>query len=185
MTAVVLHLSDIHIKTPKDPILKRGAAIAAATFVSLPAASHVFIICSGDVAYSGTEDEYQAASGLFAEIEAAIRKETDCPISFVMAPGNHDCDFDKNSAARRMLVEHMEKSDNPDIDNSVIETCVGVQEQFFRFRESLEKCSSTQDDKLWRSSSFEVEGKTLTFDCLNISWVSKVREDIGSLWLSD
>jgi hypothetical protein len=182
MTAVVLHLSDIHIKTPKDPILQRGAAIAAATFTSLPSVSHVFIVCSGDVAYSGSADEYQAASGLFAEIEAAIRKETDCPISFVMAPGNHDCDFDKNSSARRMLVEHMEKSENPDIDNSVIETCVGVQEQFFRFRESLEKCPSTQDDKLWRSSSFEVEGKTLTFDCLNVSWVSKVREDIGRLF---
>lgn len=30
MTAIVLHLSDIHIKTAKDPILKRGASIAAA-----------------------------------------------------------------------------------------------------------------------------------------------------------
>lgn len=182
MTAIVLHLSDIHIKTPKDPILQRGAAIAAATFAVLPSASHVFIVCSGDVAYSGTEGEYQAASELFAKIESAIRKETNCPISFVMAPGNHDCDFDKNSVTRKMLIEQMEKSNNLDIDNSVIETCVGVQEQFFRFRESLEKCSSIQDDKLWRSSSFDVEGKTLTFDCLNISWVSKIHEDIGRLF---
>lgn len=182
MTAVILHLSDIHIKTAKDPILQRGPAIAAATFASLPSAAHVFIVCSGDIAYSGTADEYQAASGLFAAIEEAIRNETDCPISFVLAPGNHDCDFDKNSSARKILVESMEKSETSDIDDSVIQICTGVQDQFFQFRESLEKCSSTHDDKLWRSSTFEVEGKTLAFDCLNISWVSKVREDIGRLF---
>jgi len=182
MTAVVLHLSDIHIKTSKDPILQRGTAIAAATFSSLPSASHVFIVCSGDVAYSGTAEQYQAASGLFADIEAAIRKETECPISFVMAPGNHDCDFSKNSFARKMLVEYMEKAESPDIDESVIETCTGVQEQFFQFRESLEKCSLTQDDMLWRSSVFNVEEKIIAFDCLNISWVSKIHEDIGRLF---
>ncbi|MCE1180696.1 MAG: metallophosphoesterase, partial [Rhodocyclales bacterium] len=116
MTAVVLHLSDIHIKTAKDPILKRGASIAAATFASLPAASHVFIVCSGDVAYSGTSEEYKAATGLFTEIEATIRKEKSCPVSFVFAPGNHDCDFEKNDGARKILVSSIEKSDNPEVD---------------------------------------------------------------------
>lgn len=75
MTAVVVHLSDIHIKTTKDPILQRGSAIAAATFAFLPSASHVFIVCSGDVAYSGTKDEYKAASRLFVEIEAATPEQ--------------------------------------------------------------------------------------------------------------
>ena len=79
MTAVILHLSDIHIKTAKDPILKRGASIAAATFASLPAASHVFIVCSGDVAYSGTSEEYKAATGLFTEIQKTIQKEKKLP----------------------------------------------------------------------------------------------------------
>ncbi len=42
MTALVLHLSDIHIKTAKDPILKRSQEIAASVTPSLPAATHVF-----------------------------------------------------------------------------------------------------------------------------------------------
>lgn len=182
MTAVVLHLSDIHIKTAKDPILKRGASIAAATFASLPAASHVFIVCSGDVAYSGTSEEYKAATGLFTEIEATIRKEKNCPVSFVFAPGNHDCDFEKNDGARKMLVSSIEKSDNPEVDESLINICTGIQSDFFAFRDSLENNASVTDDKLWRASIFEVEGKTIAFDCLNISWVSKIREDIGKLY---
>lgn len=62
MTALVLHLSDIHIKTSTDPILKRGKDIAASTFSSLPSASHVFIVVSGDIAYSGVKDEYNLAA---------------------------------------------------------------------------------------------------------------------------
>lgn len=182
MTAVVLHLSDIHIKTPQDPILQRGTAIAAATFSSLPSASHVFIVCSGDIAYSGTAEQYQSASELFSNIASSIRKETECPVSFVLSPGNHDCDFSENSSARKMLVDFMEKAENPEVDKSVIETCTSIQKEFFKFRESLEKCSPIQDDMLWRSSSFEVEGKVITFDCLNISWVSKIHEDIGRLF---
>ena len=62
MTAVLLHLSDIHIKTSNDPILKRSESIASCVFSSLPLASHLFIIVSGDVAFSGEENQYVLAS---------------------------------------------------------------------------------------------------------------------------
>jgi predicted phosphodiesterase len=182
MSAVVLHLSDIHIKTAKDPILQRGHLIAATTFAALPQASHVLIVCTGDVAYSGTSEEYNAARGLFADIKVAIRKETNCPINFVFAPGNHDCDFGKNSVARKMLVANMENSNNPEIDESVIDTCTNIQADFFAFRDLLEDNTSVSDDKLWRTSSFRVEDKTIAFDCLNISWISNVRENTGKLF---
>jgi hypothetical protein len=182
MTAVVLHLSDIHIKTAKDPILKRGASIAATTFASLPTASHVFIVCSGDVAYSGTTEEYEAAIALFSDIETTIRKEAACPVSFLLAPGNHDCNFDKNNTARKILVANMEKSDSPEVDAQVIEICTDIQSDYFAFRDLLENNALATDDKLWRTSVFEVEGKKIVFECLNISWVSKIREDIGKLF---
>ncbi|MDR1461708.1 MAG: metallophosphoesterase [Azoarcus sp.] len=183
MSAVVLHLSDIHIKTAKDPILQRGNSIAAATFAVLPEASHVFIVCSGDVAYSGTSEEYDAATGLFADIEAAIRKETNCPINFVFVPGNHDCDFEKNSGARGMLIENMENSNNNlEVDESIVDTCTSVQADFFSFRDCIENNPSVTDDKLWRTSVFQVEDKTIAFDCLNISWASDIRENTGRLF---
>jgi hypothetical protein len=182
LTAVILHLSDIHIKTAKDQILQRGTSIASATFASLPAASHVFIVCSGDVAYSGAADEYEAADRLFLTIKEAIQKETDCPISFVFAPGNHDCDFGKDTITRKSLITSMEKSEVPEVDESVIDACSGIQANFFIFREKWENNPSATDDKLWRASVFLVEGKTIVFDCLNVSWVSKIRDDSGRLY---
>lgn len=182
MTVVVLHLSDIHIRTATNPILTRGASIAAATFPSLPEASHVFIVCSGDVAYSGKREEYEAASSLFSDIKQAIRAENACPISFVFAPGNHDCNFDKDNGARKMLVASMERSDCQEVDDSVIEHCTSIQSEYFEFRDALEGNSVVTDDKLWRTNVFEVEGKKIVFDSLNISWVSKIREDIGKIF---
>ena len=183
MTAVVLHLSDIHIKTAKDPILQRGGDIAATVFSSLPSASHVFIVVSGDVAFSGHGTEYGLANALFLEIQAAISAEApDCPISFVLAPGNHDCDFRKSNAVRKLTVESLEKQATSEIDDSVIDTCTSIQKSFFTFRDALENRPDVDDDKLWRTSRFEVEGKNIEFDCLNISWVSKLEEDPGKLY---
>ena len=182
MTVIVLHLSDIHIKTAKDPILQRGCGIAATVFSSLPSACHVFIVVSGDIAFSGVKEEYECAIGLFTEIKSTIQKETSCPVSFIFVPGNHDCDFNKNNGVRRMAVESMEKQETPEVDNSIIDVCTNIQSDFFDFRDRLEGCSDISDDKLWRTSRFEVQEKVLEFDCLNISWVSKLKEEVGRLY---
>lgn len=182
MTALVLHLSDIHIKTSTDPILQRGKDIAASTFSSLPSASHVFIVVSGDIAYSGVKDEYNLAADFFTIIRDEIRNETECPIDFLLVPGNHDCDFEKNSGARNLLVTSLEGQEIPEVDDSIINTCTSIQNDFFDFRTGIENQPCTTDDRLWRASRFEVEGKILAFDCLNVSWVSKIKEDPGRLY---
>lgn len=182
MPAVVLHLSDIHIKSSQDPILKRGARIAACVNSVLPSATHVFIVVSGDVAFSGLKAEYDLAATFLKGIQAEIRKETTVPVSFVVGPGNHDCDFGQNAGTRRMIVKNIEESASPEIDTSVIETCTAIQKAFFDFRNDLEPDGNVDDDLLWRSKLFVVEGKTLGFECLNISWVSNLHETPGRLY---
>lgn len=182
MTAVILHLSDIHIKSSLDPILKRAQSIAACTFSSLPSASRVFIVVSGDVAFSGQADQYALAKTFFAEIRHAILTEAKLPVSFVIVPGNHDCDFAKNNSARKMLIKSIDDSDDPEIDASVIETCTSIQGEFFAFRDALESNPEAHGDSLWRTAAFQVEGKSFSFECLNVSWVSKLKEEPGRLF---
>lgn len=182
MTAVILHLSDIHIKSPKDPILKRTKNIAACVYSSLPSASKVFVVVSGDIAFSGQADQYALAEAFFSEIRSAIVAEADVPVSFVIVPGNHDCDFDKNNSARKMLIKSIDESDDPEIDASVIETCTSIQGDYFAFRDALENNPEAYGDSLWRTARYEVEGKSFSFECLNVSWVSKLREEPGRLY---
>ena len=182
MTALVLHLSDIHIKTAKDPILNRSQEIAASVTPSLPGATHVFIVVSGDIAFSGTASEYDLAKHFLEEIRQSIAKETAHPISFVITPGNHDCDFQRADLSRKFIVDGLEKEEAPSVDSSVIGVCTGIQDSFFSFRDSLEGNPVAEDDKLWRTSRFDVEGKKLEFDCLNVSWMSRIKEEPGRLY---
>jgi 3',5'-cyclic AMP phosphodiesterase CpdA len=105
MTVLILHLSDIHIRGDKDPILKQGDRIAACTFAALPEATAVFVAVTGDIAYSGDRTQYETARGLFESIRKGIQTEKDLPVHFVMAPGNHDCDFSLSNAPRQLTVE--------------------------------------------------------------------------------
>lgn len=182
MTAVFLHLSDIHIKTPRDPILHRGCDIGRCAYPFLTEASHLFIIVSGDIAFSGQVDQYQLASKFLTEISDTIRLETQIPIAFVICPGNHDCNFSLDTGARKMLLKGMEYHSMADVDDSIIGTCTSIQVPFFDFRDSLENNPDAEGDKLWRTSRYTVEGKTIAFECLNVSWVSKIREEPGGLY---
>lgn len=181
MTALLLHLSDIHIKTAKDPVLKRAQAIAAATFASLPSASHVFIVVSGDIAYSGAIEEYALASVFFTQLRDAILSEGSSPVSFILAPGNHDCDFKRDELARQVLVDALGRPEYQRVDDSVIGICTAIQQPYFDFRDSFEEFAEA-DDRLWRTRAFEVEGKRVVFEVLNIPWVSRLKEEPGRLY---
>jgi len=182
MTAIILHLSDIHIQSSLDPILSKSQEIASSTFSLLPLATHVFIVVSGDVAFSGKAEQYELASIFFNKIKGAINKETSAPVTFIVAPGNHDCDFGLDSGTRKILIKSIDGNELESIDASVIETCTAIQTPFFQFREQLENNTDAADDRLWRSSKFHVDGKILGFECLNISWVSKIEEEVGQLF---
>ncbi|MGJ7509868.1 metallophosphoesterase [Variovorax sp. GT1P44] len=182
MTALVLHLSDIHIKSERDPILKRASEIARATYHALPEASAVLIVVSGDIAFSGRADQYAVASTFLERLRKEIQLEREIPVHFIPCPGNHDCDFSKDTTTRQMVLSGVQAKGAVAVDNSVIATCVEIQESYFAFEELLtEGVPFQRGDSLWKSYEFELEGKALTFDALNVSWASQLREEQGTL----
>ncbi|MDO9204056.1 metallophosphoesterase [Methylotenera sp.] len=180
MAAMILHLSDIHIKGIADPILKHANEIAACTYNALPDASAVFILISGDIAFSGKAEQYDAARTLLNQIKVAIQAEKNVQVHFVIAPGNHDCDFDRDNALRQMAIKCLNEGSYP-IDNAVIDQCTAVQEDFFNFKKSLESEIKSTGDKLWETLVFEVDEKSIVFDTLNLSWVSRLHEEQGGV----
>ena len=57
----ILHLSDIHIKSIDDPVVALGRKIAMSVFHEARDTGVCLILVSGDIAFSGLEDEYAAA----------------------------------------------------------------------------------------------------------------------------
>jgi UDP-2,3-diacylglucosamine pyrophosphatase LpxH len=182
MSIVLLHLSDIHIKNKSDKVLSVGKKIAAAVTPHLPESVHVFLVLSGDIAYSGKNEEYDLAKSFIDEVIASIKEETNIPISVIVTPGNHDCDFNKNTKARLGLISQIEKDKEDDVDDSIINICTSIQDAFFEFQQSVENHPKhPDDDKLWRTVTFTVMGKIVEFNLLNISWVSKLKEEPGHM----
>lgn len=181
MAILILHLSDIHIRSQTDWILDKPEKIASCTFASLHDASVVFIVVSGDIAFSGKSDEYNVAKDFFKKIKDAIVADRDLPVHFVIAPGNHDCDFDLNNKTRQLTLSSV-RAKPEEIDQSVIDTGCAVQKPYFDFVGEL--CSAVETrtgDELWTSQRFTVEGREVVFEVLNISWCSQIKEEPGSM----
>lgn len=176
MTVIVLHLSDIHIRSNRDPVLTKANAIAAAVYADVASARLVVIAITGDIAFSGLAEEYAAASTFVSEIRDALSKETRADVRVVVAPGNHDCDFKKCNVSRENNIAALASANDPVVDPSVIDSCTEVQAAFFEFRNSIENWEQFSDDKLWRSLALDVGGKLLRIEVLNVAWVSKLKE---------
>ncbi len=176
MTVLVLQLSDIHIKSDKDPILSRAKAISAVANPQAPSASLIIIAVTGDIAYSGTAEQYAAAEKFISEIRTLLAEETEADIRVVVVPGNHDCNFDLCNESRANNIASLRTNPSSKVDESVIDSCTSVQSAFFEFKERIENWEQVNGDKLWRTMSAQVGSKHLRIDALNVSWVSTLKE---------
>jgi len=101
MEIALLHLTDIHIKTGNEPVLKRVKEIKGALHQGAPNVSACIVVISGDVAFSGFQTEYDAAFVFFEDLRTQIASLPSVKaVEFVVVPGNHDCDFRHESDVR-------------------------------------------------------------------------------------
>lgn len=179
MKVVLLHLSDIHIKGDSDPILEEHLSIARTLYSQLDNDTHVIILISGDIAFSGTEEQYNLASTFLKKIESHVKTERDVNIDFVICPGNHDCDFSANPT-REFLLKSVLSEDIENIHKKILEDCTVHQKEYFNFRSRIEK-KAIEEDKLWVTHQLNVGGKKITFESVNLSWASSLNEQQGNL----
>ena len=181
MKITLVHISDIHIRTANDAILANARLIAAAAAPTAANSAYVFIVVTGDIAFSGKAEEYAVARQFLEGIRDSLLKECQRPLYFVVVPGNHDCNFDLDTGTRRNNLRHILSSPTPEIDESVIDSCLSVQKPFQDFRRTIETFSPKFDDGLWTTHIFDVAGKRIAFECLNLSWTSQLDEMPGKL----
>jgi hypothetical protein len=172
----IAHLSDIHITDSLDPILARAQQIASAIGSQIGECKVVALVVSGDVAYSGKHDQYQLAIPFFREIRDRLSNDFGLRVEFIICPGNHDCDFSIDQEFRELALARMATGNMP--SDRAIEECTSVQLAFFQFVEEL--CGiqfSSLAERLRYQIRLEIDGKSVFFDCVNLSWVSRLKEE--------
>lgn len=183
---LIVHFSDLHIRTAEDAILKRAKQLAATTYSQLPQVESVLIAFSGDIAWSGRLEEYTLAAQLLEEFVAEIRREAPAiRIEVVVCPGNHDVDFREHDEIRDAVLSKVRAAGAKDISAKLIGAATAVQQEFFAFRDRVTTSPYDFDNKLVWEHRIQVGGKAVGIRCLNVAWMSELREKQGSLHFPD
>lgn len=183
MKCLILHLSDIHIKGQTDPVLARGGRVVEAVRGISSELHRCIIVVSGDIAFSGTDEQYGLASELLTTIRDRLRGELRpaVPVELVLIPGNHDCDFRSSGDIRDILVAKAALNDGMSVADDVAEVCTEVQGQFFSLRSAIASNALKGDNPLYWEYRFATEDESFLFRCCNTAWMSVKGEQPGRM----
>lgn len=181
----VLHLSDLHLKVGDSSFSLNKIVDAIA--VDITDYERLFVAFTGDIVFSGKKDEFDFMDNILGDFLQKIKElKKDIIIDFLMVPGNHDCDFSKSDAARVNNVDMVISKgiDALGSDDSVIDSCTKIQEDFFSFFYKYnEKVKFNGFEKIFYNYVYKFNRVNLIFNCINTSWLSKIKEGYGELMI--
>jgi 3',5'-cyclic AMP phosphodiesterase CpdA len=186
MKVGILHLSDIHIENIDDWICNKGEKIAQAVWGTFEELDAIFVVVSGDVANKGFTEHYDHAYKFFISIRNYLQEQFSAKIFFIVAPGNHDCDFVNgkfDAKARLSFISTVRNSpESVDRGDSIFEGCLSVQEPFFYFINKLEPdLGYPVNPDIFYQIELQLESHTFYFNVFNTAWLSQKDEDQGGL----
>lgn len=181
MKLLILQLSDIHIKSKNDKIFSRKSYISEALRNLTDSVDLCVIAVTGDIAYSGSIEQYEESLELFETLKSEIPLVlNNSKLEFVSIPGNHDCDFNLASRVRSSVMQVV-KQDGI-VDESIINSATVVQRDFFAIQDVYFNRHLERENKLYWQYKF-VHGKsTVIFSCFNTAWLSELREKPGDMF---
>lgn len=177
-STTILHITDSHFSAKSGAsLISRASAIAAAVRAYGQGSKRCLILISGDIAYSGTDEEYKIAGDFLELLTKELRKINVEDIQIVVAPGNHDCNLRWAHAGAREDLINSEAGGSKQLP-----FCLGVQEEFQRFSSKFGDCKALHP--LVREYTVPwIDG--LKVWSINSAWGSLIPEKCGSMTMPD
>ena len=184
MKVAILHLSDLHIDGSNYQwLINKTNHIVSAIWNDFSECNKIIIAVSGDVVYSGKEEQYGYAKLFFKALLRSFAernlRETELENKIICVPGNHDCNFDNDTKARTMLLNGV-RSNLETVDKSVYDMVSAIQKEYQSFARDImidkEYALSINNDLPIR-----VGDKTILFRLYNTAWMSTMNESQNSL----
>ena len=172
----ILHITDIHFKEG-DNFNNKVDSLVKICNINFCNCKNIFIIVTGDVANTGSFKEYELAFDFFENIKQGLNSKNS--VEFMFVPGNHDCDFSKDTFVRKTCLEHISYENLGD-DNSIIDKGVEIQKDFFDFIDLFDL--KYDDSKLFCCKEVNMGEKKISFIGLNSAWMSSIHERPGNLF---
>jgi hypothetical protein len=174
----LLHLTDIHF-TANTRMESRMQPLVRAITNDFIGIENIFMIISGDIAFSGKTVEYRKAKEFISVLKQMLLPELNSPsLKVILVPGNHDCNFDNDTSLRKTILSKVNYSTIGN-DNSVIDMCLASQDDFWNFYQNY---NDLPEDKLFYQISEKIGEFVVSFHCLNTAWMSQLNENAGGLF---
>lgn len=184
MKVLLIQLSDIHFTEKDNSILDKQNQLYETIRNSAVEHDKIFILVTGDAAYSGNQTEYHIAKDFINNLKVKISAYANKTVHCVLIPGNHDCNFlQKDNKARQNQINIIQRLGEAAIDDTVIEQCASIQSDFFEFRDGLHDSEAlVYSDKLLNVYSYTLGEERLIFYCYNTAYLSEIKEQPGKLY---
>jgi calcineurin-like phosphoesterase family protein len=177
-TIAILHLSDLHLTSKNrnvtDPILYSMVDDIKDRIDKL-GFDEVIIAFTGDLSFSGKEDDYSLVREFVLRIENKIS-----PTRMIFAAGNHDVDWEiqKRTASSDLLMKLLMRSNGgieaiSEVEESYkkeVENYKAVMKEFYSFLRDR-KTPFIHNDDLYYVDSIDFGGKCFNFISLNSAYL--------------
>ena len=170
MEVLFLHISDLHIKSVNG-VYEFQLKKITDTILTLGKFQALLIIFSGDLAYSGLSDQYNAVIKCKDALERGIRKNCAFKgkIEFVCTPGNHDV----SHATATMSGAALQEIRKTNTYEKYISSELMKQKDFFSF---ATKCNCFTDGWMFHQSIIDLDGFSIEINNINSALFS-LRDD--------
>lgn len=178
----ILHLTDLHLQENNVWIEDKPSKIISSIKNTYEDCHRIYIVFSGDIAFSGKKEEYLIALKFLNSMRSLFNNFYKDKLfsKIIITPGNHDCDFTIEDQIRRMAVKNINYEYIGD-DNSIIDSCINVQKNYFEFVKELNH-EAEDISGIYSSFNDSVGDHNIVFHCYNTSWMSSIEEKPGSLF---
>lgn len=182
MRILMVQLSDIHLVERNDEIKEKFVGIAKACLSLVKKDTIILFVLSGDIAYSGTEEQYKIFLDYFETTKKTIIEEQNVEIYAVCVPGNHDCFFTEEEktgeSVRSLIINKLNSQINNTVPKDYFNTVLSAQSNFNNFKNSF---SLKSINALVDVFSLNTSMGNIVFILLNSAWISQYHEKPGEL----
>jgi predicted phosphodiesterase len=163
-----LHLSDLHIKNDSKADLKIDKIVSAVQ--SFGTVDKCILICSGDLAFSGTKNDYKYVRSFFGILLNKLGENKNQFIETYLVPGNHDMILPSDARNSATILEYYKKGKEDEFFNIELKS----QDCFFEYAKS-KHCFV--NNKVLDSRIIDINGYKIQFNLLNTAPFSTLKAD--------
>ncbi len=192
MNVLLLHLSDLHLKTCSPSIEKRLHAIPKALHDHITNIEAILLVFTGDVTYSGEEHQYLAAYTLLDDLAISLTTALQAvspsaiPVYRVVIPGNHDCSFPSNDTVRECILPEARRQIDKLQSEGIVTICTSPQDAFFKFKTDFVSLPEDTRDTIYSTrvyweQTLKLGTESFRFLCCNTAMLSQREEAPASI----